>query len=66
MEVWLPVLSALAGAALVWFAFAAPARSRAAGAEADLEAERRALAARLDEIDKARGETEATVHGARR
>ena len=59
METWLPVLCALAGAALVWFAFAAPARSRAAGAEADLEAERRAHAARLDEIGKARGETEA-------
>ena len=58
MEVWLPVLCALAGAALVWFAFAAPARGRAARAEADLEAERRAHAARLDEIDKARDETE--------
>ena len=59
MEIWLPVLCALAGAAIVWFAFAAPARSRAAGAEADLDAERRAHAARLDEIDKARCETEA-------
>lgn len=39
MEIWLFVLlSALAGAALVWFVFAAPARSRADRAEARLEA----------------------------
>ena len=38
MEIWLPVLCALAGAALVWFAFAAPARGRAGRAEANLEA----------------------------
>ena len=58
MEIWLPVLCALAGAALVWFVFAAPARSRADRVEAGLEAERRAHAARLEEIDKARGEAE--------
>ena len=44
MEIWLPALCALAGAALVWFAFAAPARSRADRAEA-----------RLEEIDGAAG-----------
>lgn len=44
MEIWLPVLCALAGAALVWFAFAAPARSRADRAEA-----------RLEEIDRTTG-----------
>lgn len=58
MEIWLPVLCALAGAALVWFAFAAPARSRAGRAEANLEAERKAHAVRLEEIEKARGESE--------
>ena len=58
MEIWLPVLCALAGAALVWFVFAAPARSRADRVEAGLEAERKAYEARLEEIDKARGETE--------
>ncbi len=58
MEIWLPVLSALAGAALVWFVFAAPSRSRADRAEATIEAERRAHAARVDEIEKARGEAE--------
>ena len=44
MEIWLPVLCALAGAALVWFVFAAPARSRADKAEA-----------RLEEIDRTTG-----------
>ena len=45
MEVLLPVLCALlAGAALVWFVFAAPARSRAERAEA-----------RLEEIDRTTG-----------
>ncbi len=44
MEFWLFVLSALAGAALVWFVFAAPARSRADKAET-----------RLAEIDKSSG-----------
>ncbi len=58
MEIWLPVLCALAGAALVWFLFAAPARSRADRAEAGLEAERRTHAVRLEEIEKARGEAE--------
>ncbi len=58
MEIWLPVLCALGGAALVWFLFAAPARSRAGKAEAGLEAERQAHAARLEEIEKARGEAE--------
>lgn len=58
MEIWLPVLCALAGAALVWFAFAAPARGRAGRAEANLEAERKAHAVRLEEIEKARGESE--------
>ena len=58
MEFGLPVLCALAGAALVWFVFAVPARSRAAGAEAGLEAEKKAYAARLDEIEKARSEAE--------
>ena len=58
MEIWLPVLCALAGAALVWFVFAAPARSRADRAEAGLEAERRTHAVRLEEIEKARGEAE--------
>ncbi len=58
MEIWLPVLCALGGAALVWFAFAAPARSRADRAEADLESERRSHAVRLEEIEKARGESE--------
>ncbi len=38
MEIWLPAVSALAGAALVWFVFAAPARSRADRAQARLEA----------------------------
>ena len=58
MEIWLPVLCALAGAALVWFAFAAPARSRADKAEASLEAEKKTHNVRLEEIEKARGETE--------
>ena len=58
MEIWLPVLCALGAAALVWFLFAAPARSRADRAEAGLEAERKAHAARLEEIEKARGESE--------
>ena len=58
MDIWLPVLCALAGAALVWFLFAAPARSRADRAEAGLDAERRAQAVRLEEIEKARGESE--------
>ncbi len=58
MEIWLPVICALAGAALVWFVFAAPARSRADGAEAGLEAERKTHAVRLEEIEKARGEAE--------
>ncbi|MCY3673252.1 MAG: DNA recombination protein RmuC [Alphaproteobacteria bacterium] len=59
MEIWLPVLCGLlAGAALVWFVFAAPARSRADRAEAGLEAERKAHAVRLEEIEKARGESE--------
>ncbi|MYE02501.1 MAG: DNA recombination protein RmuC [Alphaproteobacteria bacterium] len=58
MEIWLPVLCALGGAALVWFAFAAPARSRADKAEAGLESERKAHAVRLEEIEKARGESE--------
>ena len=58
MEFGLPVLCALAGAALVWFVFAVPARSRAAAAEAGLEAEKKAYAARLDEIEKARSEAE--------
>lgn len=58
MEIWLPILCALAGAALVWFAFAAPARSRAERAEASLESERRTHAVRLEEIGKARGEAE--------
>lgn len=58
MEIWLPVLCALIGAALVWFAFAAPARSRADRAEAGLEAERKTHAVRLEEIEKARGESE--------
>ncbi len=44
MEILLPVLCALAGAALIWFAFAAPARSRADRAEA-----------RLEEIDRTTG-----------
>ncbi len=44
MEIWLPALCALGGAALVWFAFAAPARSRAERAEA-----------RLEEIDRTTG-----------
>lgn len=44
MEIWLPVLCAFAAAALVWFAFAAPARSRAERAEA-----------RLEEIDRTTG-----------
>ena len=44
MESWLPVLCALGGAALIWFVFAAPARSRAERAEA-----------RLEEIDKTTG-----------
>ena len=66
MEFGLPiVLAGLAGAALVWLAFAMPARrrlaaadKRAATAEAALEAERKAQAARLEEIDKARAATE--------
>ena len=58
MDIWLPVLCALAGAALVWFLFAAPARSRADRAEAGLDAERRTQAVRLEEIEKARGESE--------
>ena len=58
MEIWLPVLCVLAGAALVWFLFAAPARSRADRAEAGLEAERRTHTVRLEEIEKARGEAE--------
>lgn len=58
MEIWLPVVCALAGAALVWFVFAAPARSRAQSAEADLASERKAHAVRLEEIGKARGEAE--------
>ena len=58
MEIWLPVLCALLAAALVWFLFAAPARSRADRAEAGLEAERKAHAVRLEEIEKARGESE--------
>ena len=58
MEIWLPVLCVLAGAALVWFLFAAPARSRADRAEAGLEAERRTHTMRLEEIEKARGEAE--------
>ena len=44
MEIWLPALCALVGAALVWFVFAAPARSRADKAEA-----------RLEEIDRTTG-----------
>lgn len=44
MEIWLPVLCALLAAALVWFLFAAPARSRADRAEA-----------RLEEIDRTAG-----------
>ena len=58
MEIWLPVLCALAGAAFVWFVFAAPARSRADKAEASLEAEKKTHNVRLEEIEKARGETE--------
>ena len=58
MEIWLPAVCALFAAALVWFLFAAPARSRADRAEAGLEAERRAHAVRLEEIEKARGESE--------
>ncbi len=58
MEIWLPVLCALAGAALVWFIFAAPARRRADKAEVNLEAECRAHAVRLEEIEKARRESE--------
>ena len=58
MEIWLPVLCAFGGAALVWFVFAAPARSRAQSAEADLASERKAHAVRLEEIEKARGESE--------
>ena len=58
MEIWLPALCALATAALVWLVLAAPARSRAGRAEANLEAERKAHAVRLEEIEKARGESE--------
>jgi len=59
MEIWLPALCALGGAALVWFVFAAPARSRAERAAAALETERKTHAARLEEIGKARSEAEA-------
>lgn len=58
MEIWLPVICALAGAALVWLVFAAPARSRADRAEAGLEAEKKTHAVRLEEIEKARSEAE--------
>ena len=58
MEIWLPALCALAGAAFVWFVFAAPARSRADKAEASLEAEKKTHNVRLEEIEKARGEIE--------
>ena len=51
MEVLLPVLSALlAGAALVWFVFAAPARSRAERAEARLEEIDRTTGSRFAEL----------------
>ncbi|MCY4590657.1 MAG: DNA recombination protein RmuC [Alphaproteobacteria bacterium] len=51
MEVLLPVLSALlAGAALVWFVFAAPARSRAERAEARLEEIDRTAGSRFAEL----------------
>ncbi len=60
MEFGLSVLClcALAGAALVWFFFAAPARRRADRAEMELEAERKAHNARLEEADRMRGEAE--------
>lgn len=58
MEIWPFALCALAGAALVWFVFAAPARSRVEKAEAVLDAERKAHAVRLEEIEKARGEAD--------
>ncbi len=61
MEFGLPLLCALAGAAMVWFVFAAPARGRADRAEAAIEAERRTHEARLDEIEKARGERFASL-----
>ncbi len=51
MEVLLPVLCALlAGAALVWFVFAAPARSRAERAEARLEEIDRTTGSRFAEL----------------
>lgn len=49
MEIWL-ALCALAGAALVWFFFAAPARSRAERAEARLEEIDRTTGSRLAEL----------------
>lgn len=61
MEIWLPIVCvacALIGAAFVWLISATPARSRAARAEASLEAELKAHSVRLEEIEKARGETE--------
>ena len=50
MELALPVLCALAGAALVWFVFAAPARSRADRAEARLEEIDRTAGSRFAEL----------------
>ena len=50
MEIWLPALCALGGAALVWFAFAAPARSRAERAEARLEEIDRTTGSRFAEL----------------
>ena len=59
MEIWSAVLCVFVGAVFVWFTFAVPARRRAEKAATDLEAERRAHAVRLEEIEKARGDTEA-------
>ncbi|MDE0408464.1 MAG: DNA recombination protein RmuC [Alphaproteobacteria bacterium] len=50
MEIWLPIVCALLAAALVWFLFAAPARSRADRAEARLEEIDRTTGSRFAEL----------------